>query len=452
LGAAQKEFQAALRLRPDDPTVHFNLGTLYLRQQRFQKALPHLEQAHQRQPELFENSYQLALCHFFLRQHDKADKLLEDLISRAGERGEFFFLLGLNHKALGRDTEAQDALRRAFERMPSSPAVYASLGPMFFQLGLYAEAIPVLERAHERNPESYDAAYYLARAYQGAGQPEKARAAASRALEKSETANLHHLVGEVNEELGNYVEAVRHFHRAAELDPSEPHLFDLGYEFLVHWSWDAARTVFQKGLERFPKSGRLWLGMATAQYAQGDYNQAVESLLRATAAAPDNEMGFRQLIAIYPFARGSTEQVQQRLRQFQQRHPDNAWANYCYGLALWQTPDRRPTLAELAEATRLLRRAIALHPELAEAHYQLGVLLTERRQWRQATPALEAAVRLKPDYVEAHYRLALAYQRIGNSAQAQTMLARYEKLKTEEDSELDRRTAQTTKFIYSLKP
>lgn len=451
LAAAETEFLEALKLRPNDPTIRFNLGTLYLRQQKFQEALPHLEHAQQRQPEIFENSYQLGLCYFFLRQHEKASKLLEALESHASQRAEYYFLLGLNSKALGRDAAAENAFRQALGRIPSSPEVYATLGPMFIQLGLYAEAITVFERAHELNPDSYEAAYYLVVAYHAAGQPEKARAIAQSALKRWERADLHHLLGEVNERLGSYVEAVNHFQRAVELEPSERNVFDLGYEFLVHWSWDAAFAVFQKGLELHPKSEWLWLGSATAYYAQGDYTRAIEAFLEATAAAPDNVIAYRLLVATYPLARGYSEAVQRRLRQFQKEHPDNPWANYCYALALWQTPDRRPSQAELTEATRLLQRAVALAPDMPEAHYQLGVVLSEQGQWPEAVHNLEAAVRSKADYVEAHYRLALAYQRIGNSEQARAMLAQYRKLKNEMDSALDRRASQTTKFIYSLK-
>ena len=452
LDAAQREFQAALKLRPDDATLHFNLGTLYLRQKKFQKALPHLEQAHQRQPEIFENSFQLALCYFFLRQHEKAGQLLDELAPRAGERGEFLLLRGLNQKALGRDDEARNSLRRALETIPSSSEVLATVGEMFFELGYYAEAIPLFERAHKQNPDSYEAAFNLARAYQGAGQFPQARAIAQETLARRPTADLHHLLGEVNEQLADYVEAVQHLQQAAELEPCERNLYDLGYEFLAHWSWDAAVAVFEKGLQRFPKSERLWLGIATAYYGQGDYNRAVESLLQATAIAPDNEMAYRLLIAAFPFSHGFAERVQQRLRQFETRHPDSSWANYCYALALWQNPDRPRTEPEVAKATRLLERAVSLAPDRAEANYQLGVLLSEQRQWSKAIPALEAAVRLKPDYVEAHYRLALAYQRVGKTEEAQAALARYVKLKEKQDSELDLRTSQTAKFVYSIKP
>ncbi len=452
LPAAEREFQQALSLEPDNANAHFNLGSLYLSQQQFEDALPHLQRTYQSQPGMAENAYKLALCYFFLRRHEEAGQLLAALEPQAREQAEVLLLLGLNHAALGHEADAKSAFDRALRQLPPSPETYETLGQMFFELGLHAEAVPVFERAFENKPDSYPVAYALALAYQGAGQGEKARTAAQKALQKWETADLHHLLGGVNEELGSYVEAVQHFQRAAEMDPSERNVYDLGYEFLVHWSWDAAAAVFQKGVQLHPQSERLLLGLAAAYFSQGEFDLTVQTLLQAPEAASGNAMANSLLVDAFARASGYTDAVQRRLRRFQQRHPDDPWTNYYYGLSLAQVPDRRPSEEELAEATRLFQRAVALQPDLSEAHYQLGVLLFEQRQWREAVPALEAAVRVKPDFVEAHYRLALAYQRGGNSAQAKATLARYRKLKEQQDAELERRESQRTKFIYSLKP
>jgi tetratricopeptide (TPR) repeat protein len=446
---AEVEFQQALKLQPDNPTVHYNLGSLYLSQHRFEEALPHLRQAYEQQPTITENRHKLALCHFFLRQHQETAQLLADLNSEPDPPAEFLILQGLNYKALGEEVAAQSAFDRALRALSPSLETYEMLAEMFFQLGLYAEAVPVFERAKEGNPDSYQMAYILAVAYQGAGQLETARATAQAALQEWPTADLHNLLGHLNEELKDYLEAVRHFQRAAELEPSEGNIFDLGYEFLAHWNWEAALSAFHYGLKLHPKSGRLWLGLGTAYFGQGDYDQAMRALLEA--AEPDNMVAHHLLMDVYPVSQGYTDAVQQRVGQFYQRNPDDPWANYYYGVSLGRPSDKSPSEAELADATRLLRRAIALKPDLGEAHFQLGVLLSEQGHWEQAVSALEAATQLKPDDAVAHYRLALAYQRIGKVAEAKEMLVQYRELKAEQGSKLARRDAQSVKFIHDLK-
>lgn len=452
MDGVERELQEALRLEPGSPALHSDLGSLYLSQRKFKEALPHLQHAQQQQRIGFENSYKLAQCYFFLRQHEEAGKLLADLESGEEEGAEFLILLGLNHKALGHDAAAKTTFDRAVSALPSSPQAYETLGQMFFQLGFYAEAIPVFEFAFERHRDSYQIAYSLAEAYRGTGQLGEARAVAQTALRKWPTADLHHLLGEVNGGLENYLEAIQHFQRAAELEPSEHNFYDLGYEFLAHSSWDAAVAVFEKGLDLFPKSQRLWLAMAAAYHAQGNYNEAIQAILEATTVAPDYLAAYRLLVTTYPVSRGYTDTVRQRLEQFQQRHPNDPWANYYYGLSLGRPPDRQPSEAELAKATRLLERAVALKPDLTGAYLQLGMLLVQQRQWPEAVRALETAVRLEPNSVTAHYQLALAYRRMGHFAQAQAMLARYRSLKEQQAAAINRRDTERTKFIYSLKP
>lgn len=452
LEKAEREFRALLRLRPRDASAHFNLGTLLLRRQQFEGALPYLEQARRLQPSDFANGYQLALCYFLLRRHEQAQQTL-DAIAAHGDPGlEYITLRGLNLKALGRDGEAQPLLARARSMLPPLPEALAALGPLFFHTGQQAEALSWFELTWQRNPESLTAATYLARAQIGAGHLERARATLTVALEKWPSAELHHLMGRTEEGLGNYVSAAQHLQRAVELDPSEANLYALAYEFLAHWNWDAALTVLKTALDLYPKSVRVRLGMATAQYAKAEYNSALDALLEAVRLEPRNETAHRMMAAIFPHSSGRADAVLSRQRALAVAEPQNPWANYVYALALWQNPDRPVDEEEMAEARRLLARAAQLGPGHAEVQYHFGLLLFERSEWRESIRALEAASRLNPDYVEAHYRLALAYQRVARGAEAQATMARYVRLKEQQDARLDERTAKTATFLFDLKP
>src|SRR5208282_6122528 len=87
---------------------------------------------------------------------------------------------------------------------------------------------------------------------------------------------LHRLLGSVKEKLGNPLEAVREYQRAAELDPSEPNLFDWGAELLAHRAYDPAIEVLTRGNQKFPRSTRMLLCLAVAHYASGAYDQAAQ--------------------------------------------------------------------------------------------------------------------------------------------------------------------------------
>ncbi len=57
-----------------------------------------------------------------------------------------------------------------------------------------------------------------------------------------------------------------------------------------------------------------------------------------------------------------------------------------------------------------IRRALALRPGWAEAHYNLGWAYREQWKTAEAAACLRRAIELKPDYLEAHDALASVYQ------------------------------------------
>ena len=90
---------------------------------------------------------------------------------------------------------------------------------------------------------------------------------------------------------------------------------------------------------------------------------------------------------------------------------------------------------DLARVEALLRKAMALDARHAKARVQLGILLSEQRRWPDAIQALRAAIALEPDLAQAHFRLAQAYRRTGQASLADRELAIFEKLKARQPAE-----------------
>jgi protein O-GlcNAc transferase len=71
-----------------------------------------------------------------------------------------------------------------------------------------------------------------------------------------------------------------------------------------------------------------------------------------------------------------------------------------------------------ADAPDVLARAVALRPDVAEAHNDLGVVLGARGRFAEAAASFERAVALRPDYADAHNNLAAALRRLDKTAEA----------------------------------
>jgi tetratricopeptide (TPR) repeat protein len=146
----------------------------------------------------------------------------------------------------------EKSLREAVKREPEGFDVNHQLGRLLVAEGKAREGLPYLERASRLNPGDEENAYELALARANSGDYERARTEVRALLtlqikSGQEKAEPHHLLGEVDEKLGNPLEAVQEYQRAAELNPNESNLFDWGAELLMHRAVEPALEVFTKG-------------------------------------------------------------------------------------------------------------------------------------------------------------------------------------------------------------
>jgi tetratricopeptide (TPR) repeat protein len=94
------------------------------------------------------------------------------------------------------------------------------------------------------------------------------------------------------------------------------------------------------------------------------------------------------------------------LRRAVALRPDSAEAHYSLGLALRMQ-------GALSEAIQSYRRAIELRPDSADQYNNLGDALQETRRYDDAIAAYRKALALRPAFVEASYNLATALQDSG---------------------------------------
>lgn len=347
--------------------------------------------------------------------------------------------------------EPEDALRATVARDPDNFEMNHRLGMLLVDEGKPREALHYLEQASRIQPSDYDNAYELALACANSGDYEHARANLHALLAKQEKAELHHLLGDVAEEKGDPLEAVRDYQRAAQLEASEPNLFDWGAELLMHHAPEPAAEVFSNAHLAFPHSIRILLGLGVAWFVHGSYDQAIQYLGEASDLNPDDPNPYLFLGKIQNVEASEPVLIAERLARFARLQPQNAFANYYYAVSLWKQRKGPEDAQTAAQVESLLGKAVALDPKLGEAHLQLGILYSERKDFPKAIAAYQHAVAVNPHLEQAHYRLAQTYRLIGQNDKAQNELRFYEQISKEKAAQIEHERSEIKQFVYTLR-
>jgi len=490
-------FRAALKREPESFRALLGLGVTLAALQQYAEARLPLEKAWGLQPGDFQTGYEYARVLHQLKRPSEAESVLAKVTppDQPPIAAKYLTLSAVVAEDQGDRTKAVQFYGRAYQLDPQSFETYlalvslilkpdsngngivlskdekasqrvASLPPpplhlsaeQHFTLGLlvasrgaYAAAISHFEETLRTEPESYSAAFNLALSYKGAGKGQAAVELVERTLKSKPTAELYNLLALLEESQGSYLDAVRNYQRAVELEPTnEQYYFDLGAEYLAHFTFAPALDVFQVGSEKFPHSLRQQLGLGFAHYGQHDYRAAVLAFLTALEIDPTSPAAFAAWNSLPPFL-GPEEwrEVLPRLSRLAERYPQSAEALYCYGAALFQREVALGRQASFDQAQALLESALRLKPGLYEAHLELGNLYVARNENEKAVSQFLEAIRLNPESEMAHYRLGQTYRNLNRLELAQQELARYTQLSRDRREIMARSRSAIKQFVLA---
>jgi tetratricopeptide (TPR) repeat protein len=402
-------------------------------------------------PESFEVHELLGLVYSAQSQDGKAAAHLEKAVRLKPDSASARMNLGINLAQMGKLQLAEAQFKKALELEPQNYDANHNLGELYVRGGKVAAATPYLEQAQRIKPDSYDNGYDLALAYLTTSRPADARQLLQNLLKQKNSAELHNLLGEVEEKDGKFVPAANEFELAAHLDPSESNLFDWGSELLLHRTLDPAIQVFQSAAERYPNSPRLAIGLGIAYYSRGNYDDAVKSLLKAADLSPADPRVYPFLSRAYDSSPSQAEEVIAHFRRFAEQQPGNGRAQYYYAMSLWKGRRAQDPNLDLTQIAALLKKSIVLDPSLAEAHLQLGNLYSDQQKYADSIPEYQRALDLNSDLADAHYRLGQAYVHTGEKERGQEQLQVYQKIREQHLADIEKQRAEVRQFVYAAK-
>jgi tetratricopeptide (TPR) repeat protein len=341
----------------------------------------------------------------------------------------------------GTNQQVERALLEAAKQHPGDFAAQQNVGEFYLHQDRWPEGILYLQKAQQINPEDYNTGYDLSLAYLNSGDTANASTLLRKMIAQRETAELDNLLAEVNEKSGDLKTAALEYHRAAELDPSENNIFDLASFLLQHSNYegflDKSLTFFQYGVQKYPQSAKMTVGLGVALYAEGRYDDAVQTLCAAVDLDPTDPKPFQFLGKVSTISPARIPEIRSRLEKFVELYPNNGPAIYYYAMSSWRRSEGE-SAADLPTVEALLKRAIAAAPAFYEAHYELGILYQDQQRYPEAIRELNQAVTLRPDFNRAHYRLFLLYSRTGQKQLAEKHFAILKQIKQEDAKAAER--------------
>ncbi len=339
---------------------------------------------------------------------------------------------------------------------PDDLGLRLTLANLYARAGRHHDAIAHYEHALILDPDNWETQDDLVSACADGGRYEDAVELLWRIIQQHpESADQHVRLGDMYTKLGRDGDAHKAYETAVALSPdSLEATIKAGRVQLRLGAFGGAAQAFTRAIEINDQIVSAYVGLGVAREAAGDAAQAQSNLEMAAEVEPNSAVLFSELarlqlhvtaaqqaqrylspktIAATPEgpqgAKVATmiEQQIANLRAALTAHPNHADWHYQLGLLLRETGD-------LGGAIDSFRRAVTVNPSYVKALTRLGLALREAGQLDDAITTLEQAIRIDNETIDLHYQLGLMF---ADQEHFMVALDRFERAAAEEPTNPD---------------
>ncbi len=170
-----------------------------------------------------------------------------------------------------------------------------------------------------------------------------------------------------------------------------------------------------------------WNDYGIGLFLQGDLKGAEAAFTKVTEIEPTYADGWVNIGRVH-VQEGNMAEAERVLERALQIDRSLARAHFFLAMAL-------KALGRYDEALEHLRVAAGQYPRDRVVRNQLGRVLFLKRQFREAVAEFDAVLAIDPEDLQAHYSLMLCYQGLGDRARAATEQTLYARFKADESSQ-----------------
>ncbi|MFT6275980.1 MAG: putative PEP-CTERM system TPR-repeat lipoprotein [Halioglobus sp.] len=303
--------------------------------------------------------------------------------------------------ALGENQRARKLIDRALETQSDSVPALLAQARMLASQGDFPGAELALATLTSLDAENAQAWHLIGDIRVEQRKPDEAREAYGKAIALAEgnySALFRRALVALQAE--DYEAAQLDAHELIRIAPNQP---SAGYvQGLIHFQAGRFKeavtslSVAEPAFTRFPM---ILFYLASAQFAEGNLDQASVQATRYYGIAPDS-INSRKLLSTIRLQQGKFDEVIDLLEPLLAANPDDVSALNLMANALLGT-------GETGEGIKLLSRVTELQPDSSAAQVRLGAGLLMGGDSDDATQHIEAALKLDPEFQQADILLVV---------------------------------------------
>ena len=288
---AIEEYRAGLTLDPKSASAHNNLAALYFEEHKFRDAATAFQKAHDLKPEDPSISFNLGLALSNAGEPAQAIAPLAKGIADPPHALDARYLLGVCYFDLKQWDRSIQELEVVRQSRPDDEKVLFILAKDYHNAGAPAKSLDAAAQLLKTHPDSLYIHEMLGEAYDTASQPQKAEEEFKQAITASpQLPELHLMLGYLYWRWKRYSEAVEPLQIETRISPklAEPYFY-LGDIALRKKQFESAENYFRTALRLKSSYGDADLGMGRALAESGRYKASIPFLRLAVERLPDRE-------------------------------------------------------------------------------------------------------------------------------------------------------------------
>jgi tetratricopeptide (TPR) repeat protein len=288
LAAAEKAFLHVLELVPQDVGARANLGVVYMREQKWNRALDYLKQAEKLAPQVAGIRLNIGLVHYRQGDYKSAIPAFESVLNQQPDSSQARRLLGLCYLFVERYPDAATELEPLWPASNTDVSYLYSLAVAAGNAGrhdLESRAAGQLASVGKDSPFVH---LLLGKAYIAHEDYPNALAELQKASDADEKLPMvHYNLGIVYRHQGELDKARAEFLKDVALEPNVAFNYDqLGLLAIADGKDHQAEGYFLEAVKRDPKLGTSWFGLAKTYKQEKQYTAALDALQHAGAIDP----------------------------------------------------------------------------------------------------------------------------------------------------------------------